>query len=69
MTRPAASEEATEEASNVVDAGNISDAKKSLTSVGNYRVLDQLGKGNFAKVVQAVHTVLKSKVCHAHASL
>lgn len=37
-------------------------AKRYITSVGNYDMIKVLGKGNFAKVVEAEHSVLKIKV-------
>ncbi|XP_051176274.1 serine/threonine-protein kinase MARK2-like isoform X2 [Leptopilina boulardi] len=36
--------------------------KKILNNVGNYHLLRILGKGNFARVAEAFHTVLQSKV-------
>lgn len=36
--------------------------KKSLVRVGKYQILGPLGKGNFARVEEAIHTVLGVKV-------
>lgn len=33
-----------------------------LVSVGNYEMTRLLGRGNFARVVEAVHSILKVKV-------
>ena len=38
------------------------DRRRALVNVGNYQIKGLLGKGNFARVVEAVHTVLQSKV-------
>lgn len=49
---------ATESGCNVV----VAPAKKSLVHVGKYQMLRPLGKGNFARVEEAIHTVLGVKV-------
>lgn len=40
----------------------VAPAKKSLVRVGRYQMLGPLGKGNFARVEEAIHTVLGVKV-------
>ncbi|XP_072755707.1 MAP/microtubule affinity-regulating kinase 3-like [Anoplolepis gracilipes] len=40
----------------------VAPAKKSLVRVGKYEMLGPLGKGNFARVEEAIHTVLGVKV-------
>lgn len=40
----------------------VAPAKKSLVHVGKYQMLRPLGKGNFARVEEAIHTVLGVKV-------
>lgn len=42
--------------------GVAAPAKRSLVRVGNYQMLKPLGKGNFARVEEAIHTVLGVKV-------
>lgn len=37
-------------------------AKMTLIRVGKYQMLGPLGKGNFARVEEAIHTVLGVKV-------
>lgn len=43
-------------------SGVNNNRKKVLNTVGNYHMVRILGKGNFARVAEAVHTVLQSKV-------
>lgn len=40
----------------------VAPAKKSLVRIGKYQMLGPLGKGNFARVEEAIHTVLGVKV-------
>lgn len=40
----------------------VGPAKKTLIRVGKYQMLGPLGKGNFARVEEAIHTVLGVKV-------
>jgi len=40
----------------------VAPAKKSLVHIGKYQILGPLGKGNFARVEEAIHTVLGVKV-------
>lgn len=43
-----------------------SSGKKKLVSIGPYRFTGKiLGKGNFARVEEAVHGVLNLKVCES----
>jgi len=42
--------------------GVVGPTKKTLIHVGKYQMLGPLGKGNFARVEEAIHTVLGVKV-------
>ncbi|KAF7384384.1 hypothetical protein HZH66_012634 [Vespula vulgaris] len=35
--------------------------RRSLVSVGKYQMIRLLGKGNFARVEEAIHTILRTK--------
>lgn len=58
MTRTNATENGGGGGGNVI----VAPAKKSLVRVGKYQMLGPLGKGNFARVEEAIHTVLGVKV-------
>nr|KAF7404427.1 hypothetical protein H0235_015121 [Vespula pensylvanica] len=36
--------------------------RRSLVSVGKYQMIRLLGKGNFARVEEAIHTILRTKI-------
>lgn len=42
--------------------GVVTPTKKSLVRIGKYQMLRPIGKGNFARVEEAIHTVLGVKV-------
>jgi len=50
------------EGSNGGGVAVVGSTKKTLIRVGKYQMLGPLGKGNFARVEEAIHTVLGVKV-------
>lgn len=49
---------------------SLMEADRRIDSIGNYKLTGTvLGKGHFARVEEAIHTLLNVKVCYIHCLL